>query len=263
MCKQFYRSSSYETKQRNTTSSIKQSSSVSNLLQKNNNSNLFKTSKEASVSHEDGLHTFNNSSRTSDLKKSYLQDLEKQIADQKQRKEREKLEKKVDWWELRQAGKNDSTDEKREDDPRPDPWETKRKYEEDLRKQMEFKRKQEEEKRMRDKAEEVKLEKRIREQQERMKREYEQELIRRREKEEKRRNSEEKKEGNDDEEQKTKDSSIPLSPPVPALRERSKDKTQEERDLIGNITFCFNFIIFFIQINSGACADLLIKEEKN
>ena len=113
-----------------------------------------------------------------------------------------------------------------------DPWETKRRYEEDLRKQMEMKRKREEEKRAKDKAEEVKIERRIREQQERMKREYEQELVRRKEKEEKKKMMET--DNNNEQGNKEKQQNIPQSPPVPALRtDRAKERTQEEMDLIG------------------------------
>ena len=146
----------------------------------------------------------------------------------------------MDWWEVRQAAQPSHVaglynEEAKGGEQRQDPWETKRRYEEDLRKQMEMKRKREEEKRAKDKAEELKIERRIREQQERMKREYEQEIVRRREKEEKKKMMETNQNNKADESQQQKPN-IPQSPPVPALRtERAKEKTQEEMDLIGKI----------------------------
>ena len=81
---------------------------------------------------------------------TYGNHVEKQIEDQKKRKEKERQERKIDWWEVRQAAQpshvaglyNEETKVKGEE--KLDPWETKRRYEEDLRKQMEMKRKREE-----------------------------------------------------------------------------------------------------------------------
>ena len=67
---------------------------------------------------------------------------------------------------------------------RPDPVEMRRKYEQDLKEQMDAKRRVDEEVKRKEKEEERKLERRLKEQQEKMKREFEEEMSRKKAKEE-------------------------------------------------------------------------------
>ena len=67
---------------------------------------------------------------------------------------------------------------------RPDPVEMRRKYEQDLKEQMDAKRRVDEEIKRKEKEEERKLERRLKEQQEKMKREFEEEMSRKKAKEE-------------------------------------------------------------------------------
>ena len=67
---------------------------------------------------------------------------------------------------------------------RPDPVETRRKYEQDLKEQVDAKRRVDEEVKRKEKDEEMKLEGRLKKQQEKMKREFDEEINRKKAKEE-------------------------------------------------------------------------------
>jgi hypothetical protein len=67
---------------------------------------------------------------------------------------------------------------------RPDPVETRRKYEQDLKEQVDAKRRVDEEVKRKEKDEEMKLERRLKKQQEKMKREFDEEINRKKAKEE-------------------------------------------------------------------------------
>ena len=67
---------------------------------------------------------------------------------------------------------------------RPDPVEGRRKYEQDLKEQVDAKRRVDEEVKRKEKDEEMKLERRLKEQQEKMKREFDEEMNRKKAKEE-------------------------------------------------------------------------------
>ena len=113
-----------------------------------------------------------------------------------------------------------------------DPWEKRKKYEEDLKEQLEYNRRMNEERRQKEVEDEIKFEKRFLEQQEKIKREFEAEIARKKEK--LKRISGGEGDGSQGEgrgsgpaQEKLR---IPLvertnSPPVPALREKviSKD----------------------------------------
>ena len=111
-----------------------------------------------------------------------------------------------------------------------DPWEKRKKYEEDLKEQLEYNRRMNEERRLKELEDEKKFEKRFLEQQEKIKREFEAEIARKKEKLKSAscgvEGSQEGR-GPGEGQEKLK---IPLvertsSPPVPALREKviSKD----------------------------------------
>ena len=63
-----------------------------------------------------------------------------------------------------------------------DPWEKRKKYEEDLKEQLEYNRRLNEERRLKELEDEMKFEKRFLEQQEKIKREFEAEIARKKEK---------------------------------------------------------------------------------
>ena len=63
-----------------------------------------------------------------------------------------------------------------------DPWEKRKKYEEDLKEQLEYNRRMNEERRLKELEDEMKFEKRFLEQQEKIKREFEAEIARKKEK---------------------------------------------------------------------------------
>ena len=110
-----------------------------------------------------------------------------------------------------------------------DPWEKRKKYEEDLKEQLEYNRRLNEERRLKELEDEMKFEKRFLEQQEKIKREFEAEIARKKEKLRSVNVGEgtQKRTGSGRLQETLK---IPLvertnSPPVPALREKviSKD----------------------------------------
>ena len=210
---------------------------------------------------------------------------EQQIADQRKRKAKEK-EAKVDWWELRKPPANEFQDynfvdnfsaefkvsvfviceqvphPNQKGDQRPDPWEIKRKYEEDLREQLQVKKKIENERKERERNEEIKLERRIQEQRERMQKEFEDEMTRRREQAEKKVQEGRNNDNDDTNEDGAADNReaenhgkvssstlVPHSPPVPALRDRGHKKSgnlsdsAQETEVIGNsgrLLHCYN-----------------------
>ena len=101
-----------------------------------------------------------------------------------------------------------------------DPWEKRKKYEEELKEQLEYNRRLNEERRLKELEDEIKFEKRFVEQQEKIKREFEAEIARKKEKQ---------KLGELAQQAETEPGQeklrVPLvertnSPPVPALREK-------------------------------------------
>ena len=108
-----------------------------------------------------------------------------------------------------------------------DPWEKRKKYEEDLKEQLEFNKRKNEERRLKELEEELKFEKRFQEQQEKIKLEFEAEILRKKEKHSSRSDADGKTQGGADDGEAIK---IPLvertnSPPVPALREQIISKS--------------------------------------
>ena len=101
-----------------------------------------------------------------------------------------------------------------------DPWEKRKKYEEELKEQLESNKRKNEERRLKELEEEVKFERRFLEQQEKMKREFEAEIAKKKERQASRDGS-----GSDDGQTKVPLVERTSSPPVPALREKviSKD----------------------------------------
>ena len=111
-----------------------------------------------------------------------------------------------------------------------DPWEKRKKYEEELKEQLEYNRRMTEERRLKELEEEIKFEKRFLEQQEKIKREFEAEIARKKEKLRSACGGGGSQEGTGSAESQEDRLKVPLvertsSPPVPALREKviSKD----------------------------------------
>ena len=107
-----------------------------------------------------------------------------------------------------------------------DPWEKRKKYEEELKEQLEFNKRKNEERRLKELEEELKFEKRFQEQQEKIKLEFEAEILRKKEKHASRSDPDGKTRGGTDD----AETKIPLvertnSPPVPALREQIISKS--------------------------------------
>ena len=98
-----------------------------------------------------------------------------------------------------------------------DPWEKRKKYEEDLKEQLEFNKRMNEERKLKELEEELKFEKRFQEQQEKIRREFEAEIARKKEKQ-----NTKCEPGASLDESNTRMALVERtnSPPVPALREK-------------------------------------------
>merc|ERR1719422_1674152 len=141
-------------------------------------------------------------------KNAYLHELAEQVEEQKRRRAKEQADASTDWWEKKKPpveaeyksphpnqdhpsiyGNNASERKTRNknNDPssydRPDPAETRRRYELELKEQMEAKKRFDDEAKRKEREEEEKLERRLQEQQEKMKREYEEEQNKKKQKE--------------------------------------------------------------------------------
>merc|ERR1719245_536151 len=117
----------------------------------------------------------------------YLIDLEDQINEKKERRKRE-VESQKDWWEKRKdppftVKMPNRPHPSQTADQRPDPRMQVLSLQEELKIQMELKKKREAEEKAREREEEAKLERRIQEQQERMKREFDEEQAKKKAKE--------------------------------------------------------------------------------
>ena len=106
-----------------------------------------------------------------------------------------------------------------------DPWEKRKKYEEELKEQLEYNRRLTEERRQKELEDEMKFEKRFLEQQEKIKREFEAEIARKKERQKSVEDSQQERTGSGKEKLKVPLVERTSSPPVPALREKviSKD----------------------------------------
>lgn len=136
-------------------------------------------------------------------REKYMQELEEQMQEQKKRKEREESEAGTDWWEKKKPTSHDfkvphpnqnqdqnysgghaSKHDKQPSHHRPDPAEARKRYEQELKEQMEAKKRVDDEIKHKERDEDEKLERRLREQQDKMKREFDEEVNRKKIKEE-------------------------------------------------------------------------------
>jgi len=138
----------------------------------------------------------------------YLQELEEQMREQRRRKEKEDEEAGTDWWEKKKTAENEYKM------PQPsqgqnyadrgnlrkgvkashrisDPAEARKRYEQELKEQVEAKKRVDDEIKRKEQEEEEKLERRLKDQQEKMKREYDEEVNKKKAKEEAKRKREE------------------------------------------------------------------------